>query len=153
MSVIPLRQNLGMAAKPGFVTRGFVFTLDVSPSEDRLLVSYCGARRFAYNWALGAVRTNLEIRRRERAAGVAETDLTPALHWSAKTLGTLWNHVKEEVAPWWREVSMHAFRSGIVDAATALRNWANSRSGSRCGVQLAFPDSRSGTVPPPPCRS
>ena len=34
---------------------------------------------------------------------------------------------------------MHAFRSGIVDAATALRNWANSKSGSRCGRPVGFP--------------
>jgi len=99
-----------------------VFPLDVSPSEERLLVSYCGARRFAYNWVLGLVSENLRVRRAERAAGVAEDRLTPAVSWSAKSLGVRWNQVKDEVAPWWREVSMHAFRSGIVDSATALKN-------------------------------
>ena len=123
----------------GWVTRGLVFPLDVSPSEERLLVSYCGARRFAYNWVVGLVRDNLAARRAERAAGVAEDRLTPAVSWSAKSLGMRWNLVKDEVAPWWREVSMHAFRSGIVDAANALKNWSESRSGRRKGPKVGFP--------------
>ena len=116
-----------------------MFPLDVSPSEERLLVSYCGARRFAYNWVLGLVRENLAVRRAERAAGVAEDRLTPAVSWSAHSLGVRWNRVKDEVAPWWREVSMHAFRSGIVDAATALKNWSESRKGKRKGLKMGFP--------------
>ncbi len=34
---------------------------------------------------------------------------------------------------------MHAFRSGIVDAATALKNWSDSRSGKRNGPRMGFP--------------
>ncbi len=34
---------------------------------------------------------------------------------------------------------MHAFRSGIVDAAAALQNWADSRSGARKGRRVGFP--------------
>ena len=117
------------------MTRGLAFPIDVSPSEERLLVSYCGARRFAYNWVVGLVSENLRVRRVERAAGVAEVCLTPAVPWSANTLGVRWNSVKDDVAPWWREVSMHAFRSGIVDAATALKNWSDSRSGKTQGRQ------------------
>jgi putative transposase len=59
--------------------------------------------------------------------------------WNAKRLGVLWNSVKEVVAPWWREVSMHAFRSGIVDAAQALENWDKSRKGKRKGRRVGFP--------------
>ena len=55
-------------AEPGLVTRAVVVPLDVSQSEERLLISYCGARRFAFNWVVGLV--NLDVRRRERAAGV-----------------------------------------------------------------------------------
>lgn len=129
----------GVGDQAAFVTRAVVFNLDVSPSEERLLVSYCGARRFAYNWALGVVRDNLEVRRAEREAGVSEDALTPALSWSATRLGTLWNSVKDSVAPWWREVSMHAFRSGVVDAAAALENWSKSRAGERRGRRVGFP--------------
>ncbi|MDQ3107149.1 MAG: transposase [Actinomycetota bacterium] len=121
------------------MTRAVVFPLDVSPSEERLLVSYCGARRFAYNWALATVKENLEVRRCERAHGVPEAELTPPVSWKATRLGTLWNEVKGVVAPWWREVTMHAFRSGIVDAAAALDNWAKSRGGERRGRRVGFP--------------
>lgn len=58
-------------------TRAVVFTLDVSPAEGRLLRSYCGAARRAYNWAVGAIRANMMQREAERTAGVAEVDLTP----------------------------------------------------------------------------
>ncbi len=68
------------------LARGMLFPLDVSPSEERLLVSYCGARRFAYNWVVGLVRDNLAVRRAERAAGVAEDRLTPAVSWSYQRL-------------------------------------------------------------------
>ena len=121
------------------VVRGMVFPLDVSPSEERLLVSSCGARRFAYNWVVGLVRDNLAVRRAERAAGVTEDRLTPAVSWSYQSLDRRWHEVRDEVAPWWREVSMHAFRSGITDAAAALKNWSDSRSGKRKGPKVGFP--------------
>ncbi|MDZ7677327.1 MAG: IS607 family element RNA-guided endonuclease TnpB [Acidimicrobiales bacterium] len=123
----------------GFVTRAVVFGIDVSPSEERLLRSYCGARRFAYNWVLATVAENLETRRAEREAGVSDDELTPSVSWSYYSFTKLWNGVKGEVAPWWREVSMHAFRSGIDDAATALDNWSKSRSGQRRGRRVGFP--------------
>jgi putative transposase len=34
---------------------------------------------------------------------------------------------------------MHAFRSGIVDAAAALKNWSDSHSGKRKGPKIGFP--------------
>jgi hypothetical protein len=66
------------------VTRAIVFNLDLSRSQERLAYSYSGARRFAYNWAIGVARENLETRSAERAAGVAEDDLTPAM-WASPT--------------------------------------------------------------------
>lgn len=128
-----------MDGDPGFVTRAVVVNLDVTPSQDRLLQSYCGARRFAYNWAIAVVRDNLEQRRCEHAAGVSDDKLTPAVSWAAYSLGRLFNQVKGDVAPWWREVSMHALRSGINDAAAALKNFSDSRQGKRKGRPVGFP--------------
>jgi putative transposase len=121
------------------VTRAVVVPLDVSPSEERLLLSYCGSRRFAYNWAISTVTENMVLRRAERAAGVPEDRLTPAVSWSAYSLSTHWTRVREQVAPWWREVSMHAFRSGITDAAAALKNWSDWKAGKRKGPKVEFP--------------
>lgn len=125
------------------VTRGMVFTLDPSPAEERLLWSYCGAARKAHNWVIGQVKANLAVRKAERAAGVAEERLTPALSWSAKSLSKRWNTVKDAEAPWWREVSMHAIRSGIYSAAAALENWQDSKTGKRKGRRMGFPGFKS----------
>jgi putative transposase len=53
----------------GHVTRAMVFTLDVTPAQERLLQSYCGAARRAHNWVLAQVKDNLDTRTREREAG------------------------------------------------------------------------------------
>src|ERR1041385_207223 len=123
----------------GRVTRAVIFTLDPSPAQERLLRSYCGATRMAYNWALGEVTANLTVREAERAAGVSRDSLTPALSWSARSLSRRWNAVKAVEAPWWPEVSMHAFRSGVTAAADALNNWHESKTGTRKGRRVGFP--------------
>jgi putative transposase len=126
-----------------YVTRAVVFPLDLSPSQERLAYSYAGARRFAYNWAIRSVRENLATRSAERAAGMAESELTPSLSWSAYSLNKAFNSAKEAVAPWWREVSMHAFRSGTADAAAALANFADSKKGARASKRVGFPHFKS----------
>ena len=125
------------------VTKGMVFTLDPSPAEERLLWSYCGAARKAHNWVIGEVKANLATREAERAEGLPEEHLTPALSWSAKSLSKRWNAVKDVEASWWREVSMHAFRSGISSAAAALESWHDSKTGKRKGRRMGFPGFKS----------
>jgi putative transposase len=120
-------------------TRAFVVPLDPSPSQEQLLRSYCGAARFAYNWAIGTVAENLDVRSQERVGGIGESDLTDSISWSAWSLTPLWNSVKDEIAPWHHDVSKHAFRSGVTNASTALKNFSESRSGVRRGPSVAFP--------------
>ena len=122
-----------------FFTRGVVVVLDPTPAQERLLRSYCGAARVAHNWAIARVKDNLSTRAAERTSGVAEDQLTPALSWSAYGLGMAWNQSKDEAAPWWREVSMHAFRSGTASAAEALKNFSDSKKGVRAGRRIGFP--------------
>ena len=123
----------------GYVTRAVKFNLDPTPSQERLLRSYCGAVRVAHNWALNQVKENLSVRDTERKAGVAETKLTPSLSWSRFSLQREWNAAKADVAPWWSDVSMHAFRSGAIAAAAGLANFSNSRKGTRVGRPVGFP--------------
>jgi putative transposase len=134
---------VGPPIKQDLFTRGVVFTLDPTPAQERLLRSYAGAARFAYNWAIRRVAENLHQRRTEREGGVAEGSLTPAISWSAYSQGRAWNGAKEEAAPWWREVSMHAFRSGTTAAAAALKNFADSKKGERSGRRVGFPRPKS----------
>jgi putative transposase len=134
---------MGTADEQGFYTRGVVFSLDPTPAQERLLRSYAGSARVAYNWAVREVSANLFSRRAQREAGVPEADLTPALSWSAYSLSRRWNKAKPEVAPWWQEVSMHAFRSGLNAAAAALGNFSDSKKGERKGRRVGFPHTKS----------
>jgi putative transposase len=134
---------MGTDTNEVFYTRGVVFTLDPTPAQERLLRNYCGAARFAYNWAIGRVSSNLAVRTAERGAGVLEDELTPALSWSSYGLGKAWNETKQNTAPWWREVSMHAFRSGTAAAGAALANFWSSKKGERKGRAIGFPRTKS----------
>ena len=97
------------------MVRAYRFALDPSAEQERLFQSHCGAQRFAFNWALGRVRANLDQRAAERSYGIAEESLTPYVDWSAYRLRKSWNEVKDAVAPWWRENSKEAYASGIAN--------------------------------------
>jgi putative transposase len=120
-------------------TRAVVVPLDPTPAQAQLLRSYCGASRFAYNWAIARVKENLETRSLERASGIDEADRTKSLNWSPFTLTPLWNSQKDDVAPWHHEVTMHAFRSGVTNASVALRNFSELKNGARQGRPVGFP--------------
>src|SRR5665213_2274276 len=118
--------------------RAVLVPLDPTPAQEQLLRSYCGASRFAYNWTVAIAKANLDTREEERRSGVNETDLTK-LSWSAWSMTPLWNSVKEEVAPWHRDVTKHAFRSGVTNATVALKNYDESKKGLRKGQPVEFP--------------
>lgn len=127
------------SAQRRHVTRAIEVTLDPSPAQQRWLRSYAGSIRSAYNWVLDEVSANLATRKAEREAGVAEDDLTPALSWSSYSLMAHWRANRDQTHPWYEQVSTHAFRTGIENAATALRNFSESRSGKRRGRPVGFP--------------
>ena len=113
--------------------------LDLSPAQDQLLRSYCGASRFAYNWTVAIAKENWDKRKEERRAGIEEADLTKSLSWSAWSMTPLWNSMKDEVAPWHRDVTKHAFQSGVTNASVALKNFHESNKGIRKGDPVGFP--------------
>jgi putative transposase len=82
------------------VTRAYRFALDPTPRQVRDLERHAGAARFAYNWALAAVRANLGQRAAEVTYDIAADERTPALGWSLPALRRVWNQAKGEVAPW-----------------------------------------------------
>jgi putative transposase len=120
-------------------TRGVTVPLDPTPAQAQLLRSYCGASRFAYNWTVAVAKENKDKRKIERNAGIDEADLTKSLSWSAWSMTPLWNSVKDEVAPWHRDVTKHAFRSGVTNASIALKNYQESAKGIRRGPLVGFP--------------
>ena len=135
------------ATDGGHVTRAIEVVLNPSPSQERWLRSYAGSMRAAYNWALAEVRDNLEVRRAERDRGVPEDELTPALSWTAFSIAKRWRAVRDDIHPWHRDVSIHAFRTGLDNAANALKNYSESRSG-RFGCGCVWSCWCRGQVPP-----
>jgi len=123
--------------------RAIMVPLDPTPAQAQLLRSYCGASRFAYNWTVAIVKENLDTRAKERMAGKDETQLTRSLSWTAWSMTPLWNSVKNDVAPWHRDVTKHAFVSGVTNAAIALGNYETSRNGVRKGRPVGFPKFKS----------
>ena len=120
-------------------TRALVVSLDPTPAQAQLLRSYCGASRYAYNWTIGLVKVNLDVRSQERKDGVTDSDFTKSISWHPYSMTPLWNSVKDDVAPWHRDVTKHAFRSGVTNASNALKNFDESKKGVRQGRPVGFP--------------
>ena len=116
----------------GWVARGFVFEVETtSPEQPGQVAQAFGARRYAYNWALGQVRANLDARTADPTV--------PPLAWNFYELRKAWNQAKYEVAPWWRCTSKEAYASGIADLVTGLHNWSDAKAGRRKGARVGFP--------------
>jgi hypothetical protein len=116
----------------GWVARGFVFEVETtSPEQPGQVAQAFGARRYAYNWALGQVKANLDARTADPTV--------PPLAWNFYELRKAWNQAKHEVAPWWRCTSKEAYASGIADLVTGLHNWSDAKAGRRKGARVGFP--------------
>jgi IS605 OrfB family transposase len=129
--------------------QAYRFALDLTPRQQRAVLSHAGATRVAYNWSLARVKAIMGQRAAERSYDVPESDLTPTVGWSLAALRRAWNAAKGEVAPWWAECSKEAYNTGLDALARALKNWADSRSGKRAGRRVGFPrfKSRRRTTP------
>ncbi|MER6591278.1 IS607 family element RNA-guided endonuclease TnpB [Micromonospora purpureochromogenes] len=119
--------------------QAYRFALDLTPSQERVVLAHVGAARVAHNWALAWVKAVMDQRAAERTYGVPDDQLTPAMSWSLPALRKAWNAVKAQVAPWWAQCSKEAFNTGLDALARALKNWADSRCGKRAGRMVGFP--------------
>ena len=100
--------------------------LDVSNTQAQQLVSAAGARRYAYNWALGRIVAN-------HAQWQAEA--TYAIDKKARTrpftffdLVKQWDTVKHEQTPWFGEHSTWTFRYAIRAAARAHADFLTGKT-------------------------
>ena len=101
------------------------------PDDPGAVRSHFGARRKAFNWALGQVKDDLDAKK-------LDGDHV-AVRWDFQSLRNEWNQVKDDVAPWWSENSKESYATGIDDLVTALNNWQASTSGVRKGRRVGFP--------------
>ncbi|MEW2331703.1 IS607 family element RNA-guided endonuclease TnpB [Micromonospora chersina] len=125
------------------VVQAYRFALDLTPRQERAVLSHAGAGRVAYNWALARVKAVIQQRAAERSYGIAESGLTPMIGWSLPALRRAWNAAKREVAPWWAECSKEAFNTGLDALARGLKSWSDSRTGKRAGRRVGFPGFKS----------
>src|SRR5215469_9107427 len=96
----------------GWVVQAYRFALDPAPAQERSLWSHAGAARFARNHMLALVKAVLDQRAAERAYGISDAGLTPAMGWSLPALRRAWNARKATAAPWWAENSKEAYNTG-----------------------------------------
>ncbi|QUH00784.1 transposase [Saccharopolyspora erythraea] len=124
------------------VLQAYRFALDPNTTQDAALRSHCGAQRFAFNWGLARVKSNLGQRDAEASCGLAADELIPHVGWSAYSLRKDWNQAKNQIAPWWAENSKEACSSGLANLASALKIWSDSKSGKRQDRKVGFPKFR-----------
>jgi putative transposase len=96
-----------------------------------LVRSHLGARRFAFNWALSQVKSDLDAKKLDSSH--------VSVGWDLYSLRKEWNRVKDQVAPWWAGNSKECYSSGIADLCTALKNWKKSNARARKGKKVGFP--------------
>ena len=129
----------------GWAAQAYRFALDPTPAQEAALHSHAGARNFAFNTMLAAVKANLDQRAAEKTYGLRGDDLTACLGWSMRLLRNEWNRRKHRVAVradgtvWWDQNSKEAYASGCQSLANALENWSKSRNGQRNGPRVGFP--------------
>lgn len=110
--------------------RGIEFALSPTAAQRNLLESNAGAARFAYNWALNEIKSEYEL---------WKNDKSHKMCCSYYGLSKRFNRVKGDIAPWWKEVSSQSFRYGCECAATAWKNFIDSKKGRRRGKRVGFP--------------
>lgn len=110
-----------------------------------------GARRFMFNHHIGRVKKNLDVRRAERAAGLASDEMTGSLSWSKVSFineCNAWKNGQLDSSPvnddgtcglhWRRAVPADIFECASADASQALNNFSNSVKGVRKGKKAGF---------------
>jgi putative transposase len=109
------------------ITQAYRYALRVTPAQDERLLSYTGASRFAFNWGLALVKERLDRRHRGEEVHVP---------WSYHSLYTEWRKLRDEVAPWRRDVPYTAFLTGLEGLGRALQGFSRAR---KAGRRAGFP--------------
>lgn len=85
---MPQARRREVAVPEGMVLghRAYRYRLDPTPRQERALLRYAGARRFAYNWAVEYLRDVRAVRAAELAAARAAGDPEPrpATKWPSR---------------------------------------------------------------------
>jgi putative transposase len=108
-------------------TQSFKYRLRVTPSIEPHLLSTVGASRFAQNKLLECVQNNWAQIAAEKAASGDESHVTPYVKTGHFDLLRLWSSIRDEVAPWWSEVSSQSFNDAAKRLSAAFATWRAGR--------------------------
>jgi putative transposase len=100
--------------------------LDVAGAQAQQLLSAAGARRYAYNWALGRIAANHEQWQAEATYGIGKQERTRP--FSFFDLVKQWDQAKREHTPWFGEHSTWTFRYAIRSAARAHADFLSGKT-------------------------
>ena len=122
----------------GWDVQAFTYGLKEPSGEvARLLARSFGMRRFAHNWALETIKSDLDVYHTSGIECVAP---------SLASLRKRWNQAKHELCvnaengePWWPQISKEVANDGIAGAVDGYWNWQKSRAGERKGPCMGFP--------------
>jgi putative transposase len=111
------------------VRQAYRFALDPTAAQAELLGSCVGASRFWFNAGLALVKERLEARAR------GEDVVVP---WSYHQLCSEFrgDAIKDELAPWRREVPVGSYQAGLEACGKALQNFSRAR---KAGRRVGFP--------------
>ena len=111
------------------VRQAYRFALDPTAAQAELLGSFVGASRFWFNAGLALVKERLEARARGEDVRVP---------WSYHQLCSEFrgDAIKDELAPWRREVPVGSYQAGLEACGRALQNVSRGR---KAGRQVGFP--------------
>lgn len=125
---------------PDVIVRPYKFALKTTAIQERKLRQHTGASRFVYNYLISQWRGDIHTRIEEKERGVPEDELTPFTFKSSfYDMRNHWNHIKDECAPWWSEVSKNIGDDAARRAHDSIKNFVDSRSGKRKGRRVGFP--------------
>jgi putative transposase len=109
--------------------QAYRFELDPSVEQEALLTSFLGGSRFWFNQGLALVKERLDAREQGKDVQVP---------WSYKALCSEFrgDAVKDELAPWRRQIPVGAYQAGLEALGRALQNFSQGR---RAGRPVGFP--------------
>lgn len=125
------------APPQGWCLQAFCFALDPTPDQLAAINRHFGARRYAANWALGAIKADLDAYHRSGTKSDPPSHYGLRKRWNAQKASLCVNAETAEV--WWPEVSKEAFSDGIKGAVDGFWRWQKSRTGKIAGRRVGFP--------------
>lgn len=132
-------------SNPDIITQSYRYRIAPTPEQAEYLDAALGASRFWHNQALNLVLERLKERHAalEAANGDAEAESVKAIvvPWSYKALTSAFDKdMRDEVAPWRKEVPCGSYLAGFEALATGLQAFTRN---TRAGKKASMPDFKS----------